>query len=63
MTTKSRYVHSSGEDEEGVCLACCLDWTPDQDLRAHDADPDPSSDSDDPWCGVCGHEVDEVAVP
>ena len=54
------YVHGSGESGDGLCLACCEEGLEAYGLKPHDADPDPDSDRDEPWCAVCGHSVDEI---
>ena len=56
------YIHSSGEFEDGSCFACSLDGFAPEDLKPHCADPDPDGDRDEPYCAVCGHDVDEIVT-
>jgi hypothetical protein len=56
----SAWVHLGGEDADGTCLTCVLqaslsEW--ESGPIPHDVWPDPDSDDDDIWCGVCGHTV------
>lgn len=62
---QDKWQHSSGETDDGLCLACIEEFSPndvpsmfDATFKWHRVKPDPDSDRNDPYCWVCGHNVE-----
>lgn len=54
---QTKWVHGGGEDPVGRCLQCRED---EDGSVVHPAELDESSDPEEPWCAVCGHDIDLV---
>jgi len=48
------WVHASGEDNQGRCLACDLE----DEAVLHVAEPCNDDDGSETYCCVCGHDID-----
>jgi len=61
----TKWVHTSGQSEDGLCLACELDESMQGEMpsEAHEALPSPEASRDEPYCDVCGHDIDLVEKP
>lgn len=57
----TKWVHESGEADNGACLACILELG-NIPIRPHAVEPDPDGDRDTPYCHVCGHDVVVIDV-
>jgi hypothetical protein len=57
----TKWVHTSGQSQDGFCLACDIDADTDEITSdAHEPMPSPESSRDEPFCDVCGHDIDLV---
>lgn len=59
--TSTKWVHTSGQSVEGFCLACDLDSGLDETVcEAHEPMPSHEATQDEPFCDICGHDIDLV---
>lgn len=58
MTKDTLWVHGSGDTYDEHCVACTLD--DDESSVAHQADWSEESTIDEPFCAICGHDIDLV---
>lgn len=58
----TKWVHASGQSEDGLCLACELDESMQDEVpsEAHEPLPSPEASREEPYCEVCGHDIDMV---
>lgn len=57
----TKWVHASGDTYDGECVACaCEDEEGGSD--PHEAERSSESTIDEPFCDICGHDIDLISI-